>query len=191
MTPSEGQHAHGLEVVYLLRGAETLTTADGFELGAGPGAAMLLPAGALHTHANSGSGPSAAIAFTLTCGGDPTEDDASSLPLHASGEMEDFPIAAGLEQLTLRAGESGPGSQGPVVQHPGPVVYYVRSGETAISLADSVRLYREGEVFTIPSFSPYQYTNVGPATNRSLYLLLTPVGAPVSEVLPDILLPQP
>jgi mannose-6-phosphate isomerase-like protein (cupin superfamily) len=190
LTGAEARHAEWLEVSYLLTGTEMVTTPGGFALGIGPGGATLVPPGVSHVHRGGGPDPVSAITFALSCAADPHDESAASTLLQTD-TIPGVPVDAGPLQVTLRTAESVPGSQGPVVQHPGPVVYYVRSGQTAISTAGGARFYEEGEAFVVPPFTPYQYSNVGPTPNRSVYVFLTPADATLTTVLVDVSLPQP
>lgn len=58
--------------------------------------------------------------------------------------------------VTPRTGSSGAGSQGPVVSHSRPVAYYVLEGDTAISMTTGIKVYKQGDLFAVPTGTQYQ-----------------------------------
>lgn len=182
-------HTSRLDLIYQAQGRQDVEMAPGGPSRLEAGSAVLIPAEVDYRHSNAGDVAAIAVAFSSSC----DVDEPTVANERHGGNTGPLGFRAGPRPttLTFRTGRSGRGSQGPVVSHPGPVAYYVLEGETAIGLAGGVRWYSQGDVFTVPADTPYQYTNVGGGTNRSLYVILTPDGEPVSQVLSDVSLSQP
>ncbi|MCX6022641.1 MAG: cupin domain-containing protein [Chloroflexi bacterium] len=173
---------------YALEGERRREYVNGPAVTAKAGEGEFTGAGNWFTLANPGTAPFRGIVFALSCERVPSF--AGLTPIANTGPLAGFQPGQRPYVATLRTGRSGPGSQGPVVSHSGPVVYTVLEGETAISTAAGVTRYRQGDVFAIPAGTQYQYTNAGAGVNRSLYVFLTPADQPPTAVHTDVRLPQ-